>query len=177
MQPHVSPAPCCVLHTDFGLAVFYDPAKLPRTDLGLEGTPWYMAPEVRHRQAGRLLKYSVTHRFAFIALPCLSTHMTSTWQLPSCRHALTTAGMCGVSTWSGCVQVLSSCVEPASDVWAAGVMAYQLLSGRFPFDDWAHPEAPALSLVSGRGTQGQCSQGYPCLLSVLCRWETQQPTG
>lgn len=25
---------------DFGLAVFYDPAKLPRTDLGLEGTTW-----------------------------------------------------------------------------------------------------------------------------------------
>lgn len=23
----------------------------------------------------------------------------------------------------------------------------QLLSGRFPFDDWSHPEAPALSLV------------------------------
>jgi calcium-dependent protein kinase len=46
------------------------------------------------------------------------------------------------------LQVLSSSVEPASDVWAAGVMAYQLLSGRFLFDDWAHPEAPALSLVS-----------------------------
>jgi hypothetical protein len=27
-------------------------------------------------------------------------------------------------------------------------MAYQLLAGRFPFNDWAHPEAPALSLVS-----------------------------
>ena len=25
---------------DFGLAVFFDPADLPRTDLGLEGTPW-----------------------------------------------------------------------------------------------------------------------------------------
>lgn len=25
---------------DFGLAVFFDPAALPRTDLGLEGTPW-----------------------------------------------------------------------------------------------------------------------------------------
>ena len=30
---------------DFGLAVFFDPKKLPRTDLGLEGTPHYMAPE------------------------------------------------------------------------------------------------------------------------------------
>ncbi|GFR39841.1 hypothetical protein Agub_g336 [Astrephomene gubernaculifera] len=30
---------------DFGLAVFFDPKKLPRTDLGLEGTPHFMAPE------------------------------------------------------------------------------------------------------------------------------------
>ena len=26
---------------DFGLAVLFDPDKLPRTDLGLEGTPWW----------------------------------------------------------------------------------------------------------------------------------------
>lgn len=45
------------------------------------------------------------------------------------------------------LQVLSSQVVPASDVWAAGVMAYQLLSGGFPFDDRSNPEAPALSLV------------------------------
>jgi calcium-dependent protein kinase len=44
-------------------------------------------------------------------------------------------------------EALASAVEPASDVWAAGVMAYQLLTGRFPFDDWQNPEAPALSLV------------------------------
>lgn len=25
---------------DFGLAAFYEPQKLPRTDLGLDGTPW-----------------------------------------------------------------------------------------------------------------------------------------
>ena len=25
---------------DFGLAMFFDPESLPRTDLGLEGTPW-----------------------------------------------------------------------------------------------------------------------------------------
>lgn len=57
---------------DFGLATFFEPDKLPRTDLGLEGTPWFMAPEV-----------------------------------------------------------LSSEVYPVSDVWSAGVMAYQLLSGMF----------------------------------------------
>ena len=34
---------------DFGLAVPFDPEALPRDDLGLEGTPWYMAPEVRAR--------------------------------------------------------------------------------------------------------------------------------
>jgi calcium-dependent protein kinase len=47
--------------------------------------------------------------------------------------------------------VLSSSVEPASDVWAAGVMAYQLLSGRFPFDDWSNTQAPALSMVGAAG--------------------------
>ena len=73
---------------DFGLAVFFDPAALPLTHLGLEGTPWYMAPEV-----------------------------------------------------------LSSAAEPASDVFSAGVMAYQLLSGRLPFDDRDGGDAPALSKV------------------------------
>ena len=32
---------------DFGLAVFFEPGELPRRDLGFEGTPWFMAPEVR----------------------------------------------------------------------------------------------------------------------------------
>lgn len=27
---------------DFGLAVFFEEDKLPRTDLGLEGTPWWV---------------------------------------------------------------------------------------------------------------------------------------
>ena len=88
--PNCDPTPplACAAHADFGLAVFFDPDKLPRGDLGLEGTPWYMAPEM-----------------------------------------------------------LSCQVEPASDVWSAGVMAYQLLSGRFPFDDWKNSRSPALSLI------------------------------
>jgi calcium-dependent protein kinase len=73
---------------DFGLAVFYDPEQLPRTDLGLEGTPWFMAPEN-----------------------------------------------------------LSSEFFPASDLWSAGVMAYQLLSGYLPFDDRRNRSNPALSQV------------------------------
>ncbi|PSC73235.1 Pkinase-domain-containing [Micractinium conductrix] len=73
---------------DFGLAVFFEEDKLPRTDLGLEGTPWFMSPES-----------------------------------------------------------LRSEVCPASDVWAAGVMAHQLLTGRFPFDDKSNPFAPSLSKV------------------------------
>jgi calcium-dependent protein kinase len=73
---------------DFGLAVFYDKGGPPREDLGLEGTPWFMAPEV-----------------------------------------------------------LASKVGPEADVWAAGVMAFQLLSGRFPFDDRSSPAAPALAKV------------------------------
>lgn len=38
-------------------------------------------------------------------------------------------------------------VGPPSDVWAAGVMAYQLLSGYLPFDDHKNRDAPALSKV------------------------------
>lgn len=44
-------------------------------------------------------------------------------------------------------ELLSSEAYPASDVWAAGVMAYQLLSGYLPFDDKRNPDRPALSLV------------------------------
>jgi calcium-dependent protein kinase len=68
--------------------VFYDANKLPRTDLGLEGTPWFLAPEN-----------------------------------------------------------LSSEFYPASDIWSAGVMAYQLLSGYLPFDDRRNRNNPALSQV------------------------------
>lgn len=42
-------------------------------------------------------------------------------------------------------EALSSEVYPASDVWAAGVMAYQLLCGFLPFDDVRNRDAPALS--------------------------------
>ncbi|GAB4814982.1 hypothetical protein N2152v2_002028 [Parachlorella kessleri] len=73
---------------DFGLAVFYNEKELPRTDLGLEGTPWFMSPES-----------------------------------------------------------LQSKVYPASDVWSAGVMVHQLLTGRFPFDDRMTPHNPSLSRV------------------------------
>ena len=38
-------------------------------------------------------------------------------------------------------------VGPPADVWAAGVMAYQLLSGFLPFDDHKNRESPALSMV------------------------------
>lgn len=73
---------------DFGLAVPYEDKDLPLGDLGFDGTPWYMAPEM-----------------------------------------------------------LRSEVVPASDLFAAGVMAFQLLSGRFPFNDRRNPYSPALSLV------------------------------
>ncbi|WPT18299.1 Calcium-dependent protein kinase 2 [Picochlorum sp. SENEW3] len=73
---------------DFGLAVFNPDMKKPRGDLGLEGTPWFMAPET-----------------------------------------------------------LQSEVYPESDIWAAGVMAYQLLTGKFPYNDKSNPYNPSLTKV------------------------------
>lgn len=40
-------------HPDFGLAVFFDPKQLPRTDLGLEGTPWWVVPVCAGVPGGR----------------------------------------------------------------------------------------------------------------------------
>ena len=65
-------------------------------------------------------------------------------------------------------ETLRSEVFPASDVWAAGVMAHQLLTGRFPFDDKSNPFSPSLSKVWGsiltdevrqRGAQGGACGG------------------
>jgi calcium-dependent protein kinase len=44
-------------------------------------------------------------------------------------------------------EVLSSQVVPASDLWSAGVMAHQLLTGRLPFDDHKSPSSPSISAI------------------------------
>ena len=44
-------------------------------------------------------------------------------------------------------EVLSSAVVPASDIWSAGVMAHQLLTGRFHFDDRTNPSSPCLTKI------------------------------
>lgn len=99
----------------------FDADSLPRRDLGLEGTPWYMAPEV-----------------------------------------------------------LSSTVTPASDLWSAGVMAYQLLSGRLPFNDRRSPSSPSITVIWCASWHSALGVGAPCVLrpvlvlfcAVLRRWQS-----
>ena len=44
-------------------------------------------------------------------------------------------------------EVLSSKWSPKADTWAAGVMCYQLLTGRLPFNDKRNPINPQLTAV------------------------------
>lgn len=103
---------------DFGLAVPFEPEGLPRSDLGLEGTPWYASepsPDLKLNLCSQLSESLSTR------LPSLFRYMAP--------------------------EVLSSKVVPASDVWSAGVMAFQLLTGRFPFDDKQNPFRPSVTKI------------------------------
>ena len=86
--------------------MFFEPGQLPRTDLGLEGTPWFLAPEN-----------------------------------------------------------LDSEFYPASDLWSAGVMAFQLLSGFMPFDDRRSRGSPALSQASCSCVKMGCCRACALLMS------------
>lgn len=44
-------------------------------------------------------------------------------------------------------ETLSSKWSPKADTWAAGVMCYQLLTGRLPFNDKRNPHNPQLTAV------------------------------
>jgi calcium-dependent protein kinase len=49
--------------------------------------------------------------------------------------------------WFMAPETLSSLWGPPADVWAAGIMAHQLLTGRLPFDDRGNPHDPRLTAI------------------------------
>lgn len=79
---------------DFGLAIFFEDSELPITNLGLEGTPWFMASSS-----------------IIILCAAISSHI--------CAHV------------SQAPELLNSRAGPSIDVFAAGVMCYQLITGKY----------------------------------------------
>lgn len=49
--------------------------------------------------------------------------------------------------WFMAPENLSSIYHPSSDIWSLGVMTYQLLSGRLPFNDWRYPHSPRITVI------------------------------
>lgn len=49
--------------------------------------------------------------------------------------------------WCMAPENLSSKYHTASDIWSIGVMTYQLLSGKLPFNDHKYPLAPRLNVI------------------------------
>lgn len=49
--------------------------------------------------------------------------------------------------WFMAPEALSHTVSPKSDIWSMGVMTYQLLTGRMPFNDRNNPRNPSVSLI------------------------------
>ncbi|MEW5299735.1 MAG: hypothetical protein WDW36_002721 [Sanguina aurantia] len=64
--------------------------------------------------------------------------------------------------WYMAPETLSSQVLPASDLWSAGVMAYQLLCGKFPFDDKRNPSNPAVSNIWRSVLLDEVDYSAPC---------------
>lgn len=86
-------------------------------------------------------------------------------------------------------EALSGRPGPEADIWAVGVMAYQLLSGKMPFDDKRNPASPSATQVwkailskspeevlKSRALRDVSSEAIDFLRTVLNKDPLQRPT-
>ena len=110
---------------DFGLAVPFDPAALPMTELGLEGTPWCV-PVFEVRDAG-VLFWRVYASVVNVYIPLAAAQHTWAWSTYCVLLAFKTCMYLGSCSCSACRVLLCKrrqCAQmcPGTGLCAAGGM-------------------------------------------------------
>jgi serine/threonine protein kinase/Tol biopolymer transport system component len=95
------------------------------------------------------------------------------------QSRLTRAGMAvGTAAYMSPEQLKGALADPRSDIWALGVVIYEMVTGRLPFDDFSEREMVRAILGSDPPPLSQLRPGVPERLErIVARALARQPDG